>query len=117
MQHKRRPPQGIEVREWKHVTTYRASVWSTRDGRLIRKRFDSLAEAKAWRTDAMAALQHGTLRPPARVTIEESAEAWLEDARNGVVRNRSGRIFKPSTIRSYERALKLRVYPALGSSR
>jgi hypothetical protein len=45
--------EGIEIRVAKDGTrTYRASVWSPRDRKLIRKRFTSQAEAKAWRQDA-----------------------------------------------------------------
>lgn len=108
---------GIEIRNGPRGKRYRASVWSARDGKLIRKTFDSLAGAKTWRLDAARALQHGTLRPPSSVTVKEAAEAWLEEARAGTIRNRSGRRFKPATLRSYERALRLRVLPTIGALR
>jgi integrase len=112
-----RKATGIEARPGPRGTRYRASVWSGPDRKLIRKTFDSLAEAKRWRVDAAQALQHGTLRPPSSLTVEQAAEAWLEGARDGTVRNRSGHAFKPSTVRGYERALRLRVHPTLGPAR
>src|SRR3954447_22582669 len=117
MQHKRKTPEGIEAREGTRGTKYRAAVWSPRDKRLIRKQFDSLAEAKAWRVDALSALHKGVLRPAAKATIKEAGEEWLRGARKGLIRNRSGHLYKPGAIRSYETSLRLRVYPELGALR
>jgi integrase len=50
-------------------------------------------------------------------TVKQAADAWLEGARAGTVRNRKGRPYKPSALRGYERALQLRVLPALGHVR
>jgi integrase len=105
---------GIEVRKGPRGTKYRVAVWSPRDGRLIRKSFDSLAQAKSWRVDAQKALQDGVLRPPSKLTVRTAATGWLEDARAGRVRTRSGKRFKPSTLRGYDRVLRLRVLPSIG---
>lgn len=94
--------------------TYQASVWSARDGRRIKKSFPTLAEAKAWRVDAQGAIRRGTMRAPSQLTLREVAEAWLSGARKGSIRNRSGDRYKPSVIRTYEIALRLRVLPELG---
>jgi integrase len=51
------------------------------------------------------------------VTLNQAADEWLEGARAGTIRNRSGRTFKPSTIRGYDRALRLRILPTLGAKR
>jgi integrase len=48
-------------------------------------------------------------------TLELAGEAWLEQARRGVIRARGGRVYKPATIREYERALRRRANPALGN--
>jgi len=110
--------EGIEVRKGqKGRKSYRASVWSARDEKLIRKTFPTLAAAKSWRRDALVELEKGRLRPPDPQTIEEAATEFLEGARKGSVRDRSGREYKPSTIRGYERALNLRILPELGSVR
>jgi integrase len=57
------------------------------------------------------------MRAPSRVTLREAAEAWLRGAEDGSVRTRSGDPYKPSAIRSYEAALRLRVLPELGAAR
>lgn len=97
--------------------TYRAQVYSKRDQRLLRKSFSNFSEAKAWRADAQAALRTGSLSATQSVRLSLSAERWLAGARSGAIRNRSGDRYKPSTIRGYEQALRLRVLPLLGSAR
>ena len=72
---------------------------------------------KGWRADAEGAVRRRTLRAPTSTTVAEAAEAWLEGARKGTVRNRSGDRYKPSALRGYERSLRLRVIPALGHAR
>jgi integrase len=104
--------EGIEVRTGKNGRrSYRASVWSDRDRKLIRKTFPTMAAAKGWRADALVALRRGELRPPERRRLDEAAQEWLETARAGQIRNRSGDPYKPSAIRGYEKALRLRVLP------
>jgi integrase len=95
--------------------SYEAWVFSSRDGTKIRKTFPSLAEAKGWRADAEGAVRKRTLRAPTSTTVAEAAHAWLKGAREGTVRNRSGDRYKPSVLRGYERALRLRILPALGT--
>ncbi len=46
------------------------------------------------------------MRPPSKLTFAEAAERWLAGARIGAIRTRSGDAYKPSTIRSYELALR-----------
>ena len=62
------------------------------------------------------ALREGTRSTPSPPPSPEVAEPWLEGARDGSVRDRSGRVYKLATIRGYERRLKLRVLPAIGHS-
>jgi integrase len=97
--------------------TYRAHVWSKRDGKRVRKTFSSLAEARSWRQDAQVALRQGRMRAPSSTTLREAAEAWLEGARQGSIRTRSGHRYKPSAVRSYEQNLRLRVLDDLGARR
>jgi integrase len=97
--------------------TWQADVWDNAAGRRVRKTFKSKAAAKRWRTDALAAVRAGTLaesRPD--TTLRDACEAWLRDARAGVVRARGGDELKPGTLRAYEQALRLRVYPELGTA-
>ena len=123
----KRNPTGIRVRHSRTCGTpdkrcncrpsYEASVFSQRDGRKIRKTFPTLAAARSWRADANVALRKGQMRAPSRITLREAAEAWLLSAEDGSVRTRSGDQYKPSAVRSYEGALRLRVLPELGGAR
>jgi integrase len=97
--------------------SWRASVYSKRDGRRIRKTFATLAEAKGWRADAQVGVRKGTLRASSRVTFREAAEAWLEAAEAGTIRAKGGRPYKPKTLRSYEASLRRHVLPELGGAR
>ena len=54
------------------------------------------------------------MRAPTPTTVAEAAAAWLDGVEAGTVRNRTGRTYKPSALRGYERALRKRVLPALG---
>jgi integrase len=85
---------------------YQAAVWSARDARRIRKHFDSLSDAKSWRADSYGKLRRRELRAPSAITFGEAAALWLLGARAGSIRTRSGDEYKPSTIRSYEQALR-----------
>ncbi len=96
---------------------YEAWVFSKRDGKKIRKTFALESEAKTWRADALSALAKGGLRAPKPTTVREAWEAWHEGAKAGTIRNRSGDPYRPSAIRSYERAMRLRVIPAIGAVR
>jgi integrase len=118
MSTRNRSETGIEVRVGRNGRkSYRVRVWSNRERKRIVKTFSSLAEAKAWRGDALVALRAGTLRTPDPRTIREAAEAWLDGAREGRVRDRSGRTYKPSTVRTYDEKLTGYVLPALGDYR
>jgi integrase len=85
---------------------YQAAVWSARDARRIRKHFDSLSDAKSWRAESYGKLRRRELRPPSAMTFGEAAVLWLAGVRTGAIRTRSGDQYKPSTIRSYELALR-----------
>jgi integrase len=94
---------------------YRAEVYSPTDGKKIRKTFRLESEAKSWRAAAKLALDHGTLRAQGNETLSEAAEAWLQGAERGEIRNRTGHPFKPSTLRGYRQSLSDRILPIIGS--
>ena len=96
---------------------WEASVYLRREKRKVRKTFATQSEARTWRHDAGAAAGKGTLRAPTRLTLDRAAELWLAGARSGAIRNRSGDAYKPSSLRGYEEALRLRVLPDLGGHR
>jgi integrase len=118
--------QGIEVRHGKtcparnggkcakRACGFRASVWDNAAKKRRRKTFPTLAAAKAWRRDTQTAVERGDLVEPTGVTLREAADAFMEGARSGAILERSGKRYKPSALRQYEQALRLRVLPELG---
>jgi integrase len=124
----RRPTPGIRERHARTCTssdggrcsctpTFEAWVWSKRDGRKIRRTFSgtgALAEAKSWRADATVGVRRGTMSAATSATLRSAADAWLEGAKSGAVRTRSGDPYKPSALRGYEQALEGRILPELG---
>lgn len=96
---------------------YEASIYLAREGRKVRRTFERESEAKAWRADAQAEANAGKLRTPTKLTIRDAAWLWLEGAEQGAIRDRSGRPYKPSTLRGYRQSLHLRALPEFGALR
>jgi integrase len=124
----KRLPTGVRVRHTRKCASkagaacnckpsYEAAVFLARDGKKLRRTFTSLSEARRWRHDAASAAGKGQLRAPTGLTLTQAAEQWLEGARSGAIRNRSGDAYKASAWRGYELALRLRVLPDLGARR
>jgi integrase len=59
----------------------------------------------------------GALRAPSATTFREAAELWLGEASSGAIRTKSGDRYKPSALRGYEQALRLRLLPSLAAHR
>ena len=123
---RKRPRAGIEERHRKGCATerqrrcncdpsFRAEVFSARDGRKLRKTLPTLAAAKQWRADIERALRDGQRLAARPVTFRQTARQFLDGIADGSIRNRSGDRYKPGTIREYERALRLRLLPAIGA--
>lgn len=121
MSGRRKPPTGIRQRHGRGCKRqsrckcpWEAAVYSKRDGKKIRKTFATMAAAVAWRQDAAGQVRRNQLRAPVPITLADAAAQWVEGARAGVIRTRGGDPYKPSAIRGYEAALRLRVLPELG---
>lgn len=117
-----RAPTGIQQRHGRACRAkvkcscpWRAFVYSPKDGKKIRRSFPTKAAALAWRQEAAVGVRKKVLRAPVQVTVAEAAEAWLDGARKGLIRTRSGDAYKPAAIRAYEAALRLRVEPEFGT--
>lgn len=94
--------------------SYQAWV-SVKDGtayKKLRQTFARLSEAKAWRVDALAAQNRGRLPRPTKATVGDELMAWIEGAKKGQIRNRSGKAYKPSALRGYEEAIRNRILPS-----
>ena len=96
---------------------YRAEVWSPSENRRIRKTFPTFSAAKGWRDDHAGIKTRAKLRTDPGPTIREAGKAWMAAAETGGNLTRSGDRYKPSALRGYEQALRLRIYPELGGRR
>jgi integrase len=63
------------------------------------------------------AIRRGELGAQSTLTLDEAAASWLDGAKGGAIRNRSGDPYKPSVLREYERSLRRHLLPALGQRR
>ena len=93
---------------------WEASVYSKSDKKKLRKTFPRQGEAVSWRRQHLGLADSGQLRAPTRLTLTETAHAWVELAQAGVILNRSGRRYKPSALRTLEQDFRLKLIPALG---
>ena len=121
-------PEGVRIRHSRSCQardggacecspSFEAAAYAKRDGKKIRKSFGSVAEARKWRTAMLKLAHDGGLRAPSATTFREAAELWLAEARVGAIRTKSGDRYKPSALRGYEQALRIRLLPSLGAHR
>lgn len=97
---------------------YRARVFDKVSQRQLRSPWTgSLAEARAWRVDALAQLQAGILSGDRGYTVREAVTVFLAGVQDGTIRTRSGHRYQGSTVRGYKRELQERIQPAFGSAR
>ena len=94
---------------------WEAAVFDAAARRKVRKTFPTRAAARSWRQDAQVAIRQGKMQASTTATVAEVAEAWLVGAEAGTITASSGSPYAASSVRAYERALRLRVLPALGS--
>jgi integrase len=97
--------------------SWEAFVYLKREERKLRKTFPTQAAAKAWRSDALSASSRGQLRSPTTITVRTAADELLAGMRDGSIPTRSGARYKPSAVRSYAEALRLRLLPVVGDAR
>ena len=97
------------------VARYRGEVRDAR-GRKVRSAWStSRAQAVAWEKEAMVAVRHGRLRASTPTTVRQAGIALIAGMRSGAILDRSGKPYKPKTVRSYEHSLDTYIYPLLGS--
>jgi integrase len=97
---------------------YRGTAYDRRAKRHLRGPWTlHLAEARAWRVDALARLQAGTLSADLGPTFREAVDRFLDGIESGAIRDRSGKPYKPSTVTSYAHDLRTQALPAFGRDR
>ncbi|HEX5610589.1 MAG TPA: site-specific integrase [Solirubrobacterales bacterium] len=96
---------------------WEASIFLAREGKRITKTFPRKAEARSWRAEAKRAADKGALRaaPQGARTLAVALRQFVTGMQEGTVRPKGRKRYKPNTIRSYERALRVHIAPsALG---
>jgi hypothetical protein len=97
------------------VAHYRGEVRDAR-GRKVRSAWStSRAQAVAWEEEAVVAVRRGRLRSSTPTTVRQAGTALVAGMRSGAILDRSGKPYKPKTVRGYEHALETYIYPLLGS--
>jgi integrase len=90
---------------------YEASVYDAGEQKKIRKTFKKRKEAKSWRIDAKKLIDQGALRAMPRDDriLGEALAEHVEGMKTGRIRPKKRERYKPNTIRSYDRALRLHI--------
>ena len=89
---------------------WEAWVYLSRETKKVRRTFKTKREAKDWRSEALTAARKGKLRraPKDYRTIYEALVDFVAGMESGEIRPKKKERYKPNTIRSYERAVRLR---------
>lgn len=94
--------------------SYRARVFDKRTGERVIKSFPTEAAAKTWRQDAVIALRTGSLTPTITPTLSDALDDLIDGMSTGRVLDRTGKAYKPATVRSYRTASDAYLKPRLG---
>jgi integrase len=109
----RRHAPRCPIREGKRCrcnSGWEAWVYLRREKKKIRRTFKTKREAQAWRSEALTAARKGELRraPQDHRTVYEALVDFVAGMESGEIRPKKKERYKPNTIRSYERAVRLR---------
>jgi len=85
--------------------------------KLIRRTFPNKTAAKQWRHDAITALRAGEQIIPTGETVHDAMTRLLSAMEDGTALDRSGRRYRPATVRSYRQAWRGYLEPSLGRLR
>lgn len=95
-------PEGISRRfDAKGRPSYRGTAYGKATGHRRGPWTKSLAEAKSWRTKAMAEIDAGTAVRGDGATLRAEWEAFIEGAEAGAILDQKGTRYKPSSLRGY----------------
>lgn len=109
----RRHAPRCPVREGKRCrcnSGWEAWVYLRREKKKVRRTFKTKREAQAWRSEALTAAGKGELRrvPKDARTVYEALVDFVAGMQSGEIRPKKKERYRPNTIRSYERAVRLR---------
>lgn len=121
-------PEGITPRHKRHCASrngaacncevsYQAQVFDRISGKRKSRSFPTLAAARGWRHDAAGALRRGELVLGRVDTVAEAWAEWEKAAKDGLILNRGGERFKPSTLRGYSTSMRERILPLIGGAK
>jgi hypothetical protein len=83
--------------------TFRAIVFDDRTGKPVRsKTYREIESAITWRIQKLAAMSRGERLRHDRTTVGEAGVRLLSGMRAGTILTRSGRRYKPATVRGCE---------------
>jgi integrase len=101
----------------KCTPTYVATVYDKSERKRKKETFPTFAAAKSWRSSMATAIERGEAKASGGPTLREAAARFLADAERGVARAAGGDPYKPSVLRTYESALRLRILPTIGGAK
>lgn len=93
---------------------WEATVYLMRENRRVSKSFPREAEARSWRADAKRTVENGSSASQGRDarTLIEGLWQLIAGMEAGSIRPKGRRRYKPNTIRSYERAVRVHIEPS-----
>jgi len=93
---------------------WEATVYLARENRRVSKSFPLEAEARSWQADVKRAAKNGASTPQGRDvrTLVEGLRQLIAGMEAGSIRPKGRRRYKPNTIRSYERAVRVHIEPS-----
>lgn len=93
---------------------WEASIYLAPGGRRITKTFSQKAEAQSWRAEVKRARDRGELQatPWDRRTLADALRQFIAGMEAGSVRPKGRARYKPNTIRSYERVVRVYIDPS-----
>lgn len=95
-------------------------MWDNAAGKCHVRTFPSHEAARSWRHEVLVLVRRRGTVAPGRYevpTVAEALDALIVGMRDGSVLDRSGKEYKPATVRSYEQAVRRYLKPRLGRHR
>lgn len=121
--HQHRTQQATHARHERSCATARGgtcdcdsvaiSATGRRQRHRVRRIVESLIGGRPQSQDAGTEVRRAARDVQSTATLREAWTLWLEGAKSGRIRTRSGDRYKPSALRSYDLGMEARVLPAL----